>query len=218
MIALDQMVLKTLAPEGPGFSISLKGFQVYEAIKTLDINTKDSIFKKVLELDKEDEVSCFIRNDQGHLIYLCDCIKGYRDKCKAFHKSPAYPVYTQLLEQVSDQVAYLLNFLNTYFTAYFDMDKETPIAVREKAKERFALKIMEISQFVVFIHDKLLKAVLLPAFEFQNDGPENVATYRRIMYLEILLNEFTGVLKAGGDLQEALKWKLVCLNFNSLLF
>src|ERR1035437_5363490 len=100
MKTLDQLILKTLNPENPLFSHDLKDLKTSESIiKKLDITIKDSIFKKVFELSKEDEVSCFIKNYQRHLIYLSDCIAGYRAKFN--EENPEYSPYIQLLDHVS---------------------------------------------------------------------------------------------------------------------
>jgi len=218
MKSLDQLILRKLNPEDPAFSPDPKAFQAYQPlVRNMVVSLKDSIFKKVFEFTKEDEIACFIRNYERQLIYLSNCIEGYRDKLNDAENT-GYSNYFRLLDQVSEDIACLLDFLNSYFHTHFDLDKEVPKTIKEKAKKQFALKIMKISQLGDFNQDKLLKTVLLPAFDFQIDDPENVATFRKIMYLDTLLNEIIEVLKTEDEVEEALKWKLFQLNFNSMLF
>lgn len=213
MKTLDHLILNELNPANPAFSCNPGDCQTYESLVR---TTKNLIFKKVFQLIKEDEVGCYIRNYQRHLIFLSDCITGYRDKIS--QKSPAYADYIRLLDQVSDHVVGLLDFLNSYFTTHVDLDKEVPNCVKEKAKKRFASKIKQISNLGDFIDDELLKTVLLPAFEFQIDGSENTTTFRRITYLEVLLNEIIDILKKKDDVEDRLKLKLIYLNYNSFRF
>jgi hypothetical protein len=216
---LDNLILTKLNPNHIGFSPAPQELITYEAsAKALGETIQNSIFNRVCELTEAKHIFYFIRNYQRQLVYLSNCIALYRHKFTTTGQHELYENYNRLLEQLSDLLADVLDFLGSHFPEYFDQDKEVPYAVKERAKKRFASKLTEITRLDNDKNHKLLKAVLLPAFEFQNDEPEYVATFRKINYLEVLLGEVAKVLTTANDAKESLKMKLIYLNFNSFLF
>ncbi len=165
---------------------------------------------------KQKKMEFLVQFNQGILIRLLDKLHQYRSSSTI----PDKAIF--LYESISRHVSFILDFIEEYFTKYFDRSEKVPASYLIQSKEEVMRQLELLQQLfeVNKVTDTLLADLVLSNFtNFCNDGKTTV-NYNELIYQKELLKELLALHKLSKDkgFQKALEEKLIYMNFNSPLF
>ncbi|MXV50361.1 hypothetical protein GS399_05200 [Pedobacter sp. HMF7647] len=164
----------------------------------------------------------YIQFNQTRLIDLCNLVQA--DLGETSKKAaPAFVSdHRHLGEKYLSALFDLLNFIERYFTKFFNQDLEVPRAYLALSLNEMRETIRQIDETMlnrqIDLHlQECIRAYLKGCGEA---GPRLALTYRQLIYLKTFVEELNGDLAAEPTVNINLRLarKLVYLNFNQLSF
>lgn len=178
---------------------------------------KKAIIDEVFSLNKDKQVERYIQQHQSALIRLCNSLLKHISpkQFKTSLKEANVKTIPGLCFYIYFKLEHILNFIESYFTKYFNQDEKIPTSYRIIGQLEFREKIKTID------HQKkceLMEIALYPIQEFISQN--SPITYRNLIYLKELFNEIKTVCPKCNEKKYycRLRCNLIYLNFNSYKF
>ncbi len=174
------------------------------------------LVKDFVDGAKQKKMEFLVHFNQGILIRLLDKLHLYRS-------SSAVPEKAILLyESVTKDVSFILNFIEEYFTKYFDRNEKVPATYLIQSKKEILQQLEFLQQLFEInkVAGTLLTNIIVSNFiKFTNDE-KSPTTYSELIYQKELLKELLMLHKFNKEVgfEKAVEEKLIYMNFNSPLF
>ncbi len=212
---LDNLILEQLNPEHSGFCISSENLDYWNDIS---LSQKEFIRKRILSnsfnfLD-ENRAKTYIQNHQAHITSLINSISGYI-LSEALKSEPECVI---ILEKIRDSLESLLNFLTIRYKNYFDFNANATITHKQFITGSLHEKLDFILSIATAQKSELFSIALKPIWDFLGNGLSSPVSYRTLRYYEALLQEISILSKNDKPFDKALKFSLICFNYNSFRF
>lgn len=173
------------------------------------------LIKDFVDGASQKKMEFLVQFNQGILIRLLDKLHQYRS-------SPAVPDEAILLyKSITRDVSFILDFIEEYFTKYFDRNEKVPTSYLIQSKEEILRQLEQLQQ--LFAINKSTATFLTDLIRsnfinFCNDE-KSFITYSELIYQKELLKELLPLHKLSKDkFPKALEEKLIYMNFNSSLY
>lgn len=174
------------------------------------------LVKDFVDGAKQKKMEFLVQFNQGILIRLLDKLHQYRNV-------PGVPAKAILLyESISRHVYYILDFIEDYFTKYFDRNEKVPNSYLIPSKEEILHQLKQLQQLFTKNKstDPYLTGLIHSNFINFCNEEKTIITYRELIYQKELVKELLSLHKPGKDerFQHNLEEKLIMMNFNSTTF
>lgn len=165
---------------------------------------------------RQKKMEFLVQFNQGILIRLLDKLHQYRN-------SPAVSDKAILLyESISIHVRFILDFMEDYFTKYFDRNEKVPTSYLIPSKVEILRQLERLQK--LFAINKVANSFLTDLINtnFNNfcKDEKTLITYSELIYQKELIKELLSLHKPGKNenFLKELEEKLICMNFNSTSF
>lgn len=170
------------------------------------------LVKDFVDGARQKKMEFLVQFNQGILIRLLDKLHQYRSSPDIPDK--AISVY----ESISSHVGYILDFIEEYFTKYFDRSEKVPSSYLLQSKEDLMLQIPHLkNMFEVNKVSTILTELIYSHFINFCIDVKAIVTYNDLLYQKELLKEILNLQKVSKekDFQMLLEARLIYMNFNS---
>lgn len=174
------------------------------------------LVKDFVDGAEQKKMEFLVQFNQGILIRLLDKLYQYRNSAAVSDKA------ILLYESISVHVRFILDFIEEYFTKYFDRNEKVPFSYLIQSKEEIMRQLDRLRQLLANgkSTDNLLTDLIYSNFiRFCNDD-KTLITYSELIYQKELVKELLSLHKPGknDNFQKELEDKLIGMNFNSTSF
>ena len=213
---LDQLVTIELYPS-QSFVLSASS-EVVDMYVNNALKEKETVpillMNHVFSIQHESAIKLFIRSCQGTLTRLIDRLLHYQ---RAVHNELCVKLYVT----ISGSLEELLSFIQSDFSAYFDLDQKVTENFWIDSERILTSHIAALKQLIEETSNDL--GLLNEVFEFFDDfflDKEKQVTYRKVHYCEELLNKLIEYYSSNKLKKrwQSLKELLIHCNFNHALF
>lgn len=213
----DNLISRTLHPDNLHLFAfngdSIQGFiDQYEAEKE---HLRSQMIADIFSLDREKKVALYIQGHQAVLVTLLDKLYDYQKTAGISEE------IQQLYGAISDDLDYILDFIEQYFPKYLRTNEKLPRLYLDRARHELGRKVKELEQFFkgrAGAEGELHQMVLAGYQRFLADDTVQY-TYRDPAYYRELMNELLNLERQPvEDGYSALERVLISNNFNSPAF
>jgi len=182
---------------------------------------KIQFLKAAFEPGGENRIELYFRQHQNSLIRLADDIYNIqKNKNKGSNSQVTNEVDVIFYKEIYLCVKYLLNFIETQFSKYFDQDAKIPEAQRwiMVPEIKKSLKYLQIEFKKSEVPDDLIKITLHPFEDYSL--PNSIVTYNELKFTLGLQQELTYLAKKKdkNNFTEQICNLFLRINFNSIRF
>jgi len=174
------------------------------------------LVKDFVEGAEQKKMEFLVQFNQGILIRLLDKLYQYRSSPVVSEKA------ILLYESISIHVRFILDFIEEYFTKYFDRNEKVPFSYLIQSKEEILRQLKRLQQLFVMnkAPDSFLTDLIRSNFINFCKDEKTLTTYTELIYQKELVKELLSLPKPckNENFQKALEEKLICMNFNSTTF
>lgn len=174
------------------------------------------LVKDFVDGAEQKKMEFLVQFNQGILIRLLDKLYQYRSSPVVSEKA------ILLYESISIHVRFILDFIEEYFTKYFDRNEKVPFSYLIQSKEEILRQLKRLQQLFVMnkAPDSFLTDLIRSNFINFCKDEKTLTTYTELIYQKELVKELLSLPKPGKNenFQKALEEKLICMNFNSTTF
>jgi len=181
----------------------------------------EALTKAIFTTAKENLVERYIQYHQTGLIELADQLQTYLPGVAANVNEPDSEI-TEMIRSFISQAFNLLNYIERFFSKYFNLDAKIPDAYRLIAFTEMSEPIeLVITRLEEHIQPKELKECItlyLRSFSYPR-FPANL-NFRNLIYLKEFVRELLDVFSSADvkDWEQKIMMTLIYLNFNNLDF
>ncbi|MCK5170776.1 MAG: hypothetical protein KAQ75_12940 [Bacteroidales bacterium] len=215
----ESLVEKALNPSG-SIGEKLHATDFTEQKTTADtevVRIKKAFIDEAFSLERDKLVEKYIQQHQSSLIRLCNKLLQHISLAQFNVSHMQEKVYSlpDLCFYFYSKLEHILNFIEGYFTKYFNQDENIPASYRIIGQLEFRKKI---KAFDFPEKCKLMEIALYPIYKFINQN--SPVTYRNLIYLKELLKMITDICPKCKEMKPNCKLKntLIYLNFNNFKF
>lgn len=174
------------------------------------------LVKDFVDGAEQKKMEFLVQFNQGILTRLLDKLHQYRNSPSVSDKA------ILLYESISVHVRFILDFIEDYFTKYFDRNEKVPTSYLTPSKQEILRQLKRLQQLFVMnkATDSFLTDLIRSNFINFCNGDKTLITYSELIYQKELVKELLTLNKPDKtkDFQKALEEKLICMNFNSTSF
>lgn len=212
----DILISRTIHPDNLHHFNENEGWQKYfiqesesekEKLRTL-------LVKDFVDGASQKKMEFLVQFNQGILIRLLDKLHHYRSS-STIHDTAIF-----LYESISGHVSYILDFIEDYFTKYFDRSEKVPASYLVQSKEEILQQLERLQQLFAInkTTDTFLTDLISSNFINFCTDEKTIITYSELIYQKELLKELLTLHRLSKDkFPKALEEKLIYMNFNSSL-
>lgn len=195
--------------------------------KVKDINNEVERIKKgfrshLFNLENESRFEVLIQHHQTHIISLADQVLQLIDTDAIWDYEVITADHTtlNLCKVLLSALKDLLSFIETYFSKYFNLDSTLPICYAIISAQEVIATVDVLKSIAVpeKIDSSLLDIILFPVIEFSQHCERTKATFRRLIFIKILLKELFLLLQSETPSPIDVYRKMCYLNFNSYYY
>lgn len=179
---------------------------------------KKSLAEHVFQVDNESRIELFIQHHQAQIIRLADKVVTQINSEESSTIRAITPEHSKinLCKIVLLSFEGLLNYIEAYFSKYFDQDHKIPdayayISAQELEEQKKALSNLFNERKL----DKNLSDIILFPIENFLANTNNGITFRRLIFLKYITKELSRLSDQPGNYTEAVFEHLFYLNFNN---
>ncbi len=214
----DRLISITLHPDNlPNFSTNPETIKLLlDQSETERDKVRKQMIKQAFSVSKEKAMEVFVQHNQSVLIRLLDKVHHYK-QIPDLNSS-----VIRMYETIGQHLEFILDFIEHYFSKYFNLDERVPASYLNLSKEELCHQLPACKKALeqnAGADKKLVSIICNHIKEFCADG-YLAYTYRDLIYHKELVNQIN-TLGTNGKVDyiySALKEVLIYLNFNSPLF
>lgn len=174
------------------------------------------LVKDFVDGAEQKKMEFLVQFNQGILIRLLDKLHQYRNSQAVSDKA------ILLYESISSHVRFILDFIEDYFTKYFDRNEKVPTSYLIPSKEEILHQLKRLQKLFAInkTTDSFLTDLISTNFINFCKDEKRLVTYSELIYQKELVKELLSLHKPGknDNFQKELEDKLICMNFNSTSF
>lgn len=182
---------------------------------------KKTLAEHIFQVDNEGRIELFVQHHQAKIISMADKVVSHLTKEDSVNIKAISSEHSRinLCKVLLQNFEGLLNYIEAYFSKYFDQDQKIPdayafISAKElEGQLDTLLKIFEEQK----LDGELSRVVLFPIQNFINNSSRGI-TFRRLIYLKYVAKEFMRLASETDTFSEAVYERLFYLNFNNHYF
>lgn len=182
---------------------------VSKEIKSIRIHLVTYLFND----EKQADVEFLVQNYQSVIIRLLNDLYSYQ--ANQTGNTNLINLYTSL----SNLLAEVLTYIETYFSKYFNIDEEIPRIYYSLNSKDFRQQLSKLNiQFKDRLADLELIAIIISNYPFLQSGVnKKTITYRDLIYRKELIRELNGLV-SDSSIYKSVEDVLFYLNFNHIEF
>jgi hypothetical protein len=190
------------------------------ALSAQSASSRDSVrqqmMQQVFSLTKEKATELFVQQHQAVLIRLLDEVH------KHLQDINPDPQVTDLYKTISEHLGFVLNFIENYFSKYFNLDERVPATYLQVAAKEICDQVPACRKALEDkgVTDEKLMELIFSVFGDFCTARTNPYTYRDLIYRKDLIKELEalGSMHKEGCIYAATSELLIYMNFNSTAF
>lgn len=183
-------------------------------------NKRDSVrqqmMQQVFSLTKEKATELFVQQHQAVLIRLLDEVHNHLQDVRL------EPQVAALLKNISEHLGFVLDFIENYFSKYFNLDERVPATYLQVAAKEICdqVPVCRMALEDKGVADEKLMELIFCIFSDFCTARTNFYTYRDLIYRKDLIKELQllGTIHKEGCIYAATSELLIYMNFNSTSF
>ena len=194
--------------------LSETGLKTLLDTNLIDIESiKRYLVASLLNLENQGDVESLVQNYQSLIIRLLNDLYTYQSN--QIENTNLISLYSSL----SELLAEVLSYIETYFARYFNIDEDIPLIHYSLSNYDFQQHLSELHiQFKDRSEDLELFTMLISHyFLSQSSLNRKTITYRDLMYRQELVRELNGIF-SDSSVYKSVKDVLLIMNFNHIEF
>ena len=189
---------------------------VIQQSEALRDSLRQQMMLQVFSLTKEKATELFVQQHQAVLIRLLDEVHNHLQH--ACIDAQAIPLY----KAISEQLGFVLDFIENYFSKYFNLDERVPASYLQVAAKEICDQVPACRQALQDkgVSDEKLMDLIFCVFTDFCTARTKPCTYRDLIYRKDLIRELLvlGSMHKEGCIYAATSELLIYLNFNRTAF
>jgi hypothetical protein len=170
------------------------------------------LMKEAFARRSEKELELLIESYQAFISRLLDALYSYHE-----HEGISYELKT-LYEKLSEHLEDAMEFIETYFSKYFNLDEKVPNSYLAVTRHEIKRRLPELRKLLEAKQDnqKLINCILAVTKKFIEDRTGEKVTYRNLIFMKILLKELSEIEPEPSPAHQysPLTALIIYLNFN----
>jgi hypothetical protein len=220
----DKLIAQELNPAAIHGENNVAKFDEYvNHVREETIRIKSSMVSQVFSLETEQHIELYIQNHQTAIINLADVLLSYVNK-EQLHLM--YVITSDKTLENLHKIMYgaledVLNYIEKYFTKYFNLDLRVLMVYKLLAVREVDEKLTMIKRNLEGkgIDTRLQETALNPMELFIQSSDKALITFRGVLYIKALQTEMLRITESTNeDLSNRIKSMLIYINYNSFHF
>ena len=214
----DRFISMMLHPSNlKNFLVNEENIQLFiDQSETKRDSVRQQVIQIVFSLSKEKASELFVQQHQAVLIRLLDTVHEFSQT------SDLDPSVIDLYRRISDHLGFILDFIENYFSKYFNLDERVPTSYLLVAGKEICEQVPACRKRLEDLgarDPKLLDMIFESYVDFCAKQHEQLS-YRSLIYRKDLLRELMtlGSLHKERCIYAATSELLIYMNFNSTVF
>lgn len=214
----DRFISSMLHPSNlKNFLVNSESVQLLiDQSETKRDNVRQQMIQQVFSLSKEKATELFVQQHQAVLIRLQDTIHGY------IQNKGLEDAVIGLYKKVSEHLGFVLEFIENYFSKYFNLDERVPASYLQVSAKELCDQVPTCREKLQEkgVKDEKLLEVIFSSFTDFCSTRIDPYTYRSLIYRKDLIKELMtlGSMHKEGCIYAATSELLIYMNFNSTGF
>lgn len=214
----DRFISSMLHPSNlQNFLVNNESIQLLiDQSETKRDNVRQQMIQQVFSLSKEKATELFVQQHQAVLIRLQDTIHGY------IQNLGLEDAVVSLYKKVSEHLGFVLEFIENYFSKYFNLDERVPASYLQVSAKELCDQVPTCREKLQEkgVKDEKLLEVIFSSFTDFCSTRMAPYTYRSLIYRKDLIKELMtlGSMHKEGCIYAATSELLIYMNFNSTGF
>lgn len=179
-------------------------------------SVRQQMIQQVFSMSKEKATELFVQQHQAVLIRLLDKLHDYMQAGNIDDK------VIRLYKRLSDHLSFVLDFIENYFSKYFNLDERVPASYLQVSAKEICDQVPGCRQKLKEkgVEDEKLMEIIFCVFTDFCSTRTNPYTYRDLIYRKDLIRQLMslGSMHKEGCIYAATAELLVYMNFNSASF
>lgn len=214
----DRFISMMLHPSNlENFIINEENIKLFiDQSETKRDSVRQQMIQTVFSLSKEKATELFVQQHQAVLIRLLDTVHEFGQL------QTLDPSVKGLYSQIGEHLGFILDFIENYFSKYFNLDERVPTSYLLVASKEICEQVAGCRKQLETLGacDLKLLDMIFDSFSEFCSKPGEPFSYRNLIYRKDLIKELMmlGSIHKEGCIYAAISELLIYMNFNSTSF